>query len=255
MKKQTVIYTVLTGGYDDLRQPEEICGNCDYICFSNDIQSEQIGVWQIRRLDYHHDKPVRESRFPKLNPHLVLPEYEYSLYLDANIAIRHSVYEKIRNLVKQDVSLAMIPHPERNCVYQEAMILTAWEIGEPNLIYRQTKFLLKNHFPQNHGLFTGGMIFRKHNHPDIINFSECWWNLYCRFSSRDQLGLTYALYKTHLEPEIMFPSSYYADNVYSHKKERKRIEHFSIMENCRRYFTVFRLKLLYCRYRMGSLKP
>ena len=249
--QRCVIYTVLTGGYDDLRQPEEVCPGCDYICFSNSIPEKQIGVWRIRPFDYHPDDLSRESRYPKLNPHLVLPEYEYSLYTDANIALRNEVCEKIRELAGREVSLAMIPHPDRNCVYREAVILTAWRIGDPGLIYRQVRFLLENHFPQDAGLFSGGMIFRRHLRPDIVRFSEQWWDFYSRYSSRDQLAVSWALFQTGLKPEILFPASFYEKNLYQHREKRRRIENFTFAENLQRYFALLRLKLLYRRYGIG----
>ena len=70
------IYTVLTGNYDELRQPEVIDETFDYICFSNDIRESQIGIWQVRPFDNRNTNATRESRYPKLNPHAVLPEYE-----------------------------------------------------------------------------------------------------------------------------------------------------------------------------------
>jgi len=253
MNASKVIYTVLSGNYDDLRQPEVIVPGWDYICFSNDIPEKQIGIWQIRRFNYHHEMPVRESHYPKLNPHLVLPEYECSLYLDAKVAFRKILSDRLPELLDK-VSLAMIPHPERNCVYQEAMLLTAWTVGEPDLIYWQTRYLLSNHFPAKSGMYDTAAIFRRHNQAAIIHFSEVWWDFYCHFSSRDQMGVTWALQQAKLKPEILLPSSFFADNIYPHKKKRKLIKDLSWRENLHRYFSVLRLKLLFFQYGIGPLK-
>lgn len=250
-KSKKVIYTALTGDYDNLRQPESVCPDCDYICFSNDIVHQRIGVWEIRRFDYHNSSKVRESRFPKLNPHLLLPEYTYSLYVDCKIVLRASLNDRFVDLAKQDIPLAMIPHPDRDCVYQEAMILTAWNVGEPGLVFHQTKELLKNHFPQNYGLYDNAVMYRKHNMQSIINFSETWWKLYCQYSSRDQMSGVYALFLNDLKPEILFPASFWQDNVAAHKKKRKTIGELSFRENLLRYFAVFRLKCLYWRYHIN----
>lgn len=251
IKHQKVIYTALTGDYDNLRQPEAVCPDCDYICFSNDIPHDQIGVWQIRHFDYHNDSKVRESRFPKLNPHLLLSEYTYSLYVDSKIILRKPLNDRFAELAKQEVPLALIPHPVRDCVYQEAMILTAWNIGEPELVFLQTKELLKKHFPQHYGLYDNAVMYRKHNLQTVVDFSETWWKQYCLYSSRDQMSGTYALFQNNLKPEILFPASFWQDSVVAHKKKRKATGELSFRENLLRYLAVFRLKYLYWRYHIN----
>ena len=251
VKGKTAVYTVLTGGYDTLHQPEAVSPDCDYFCFSNDIREKQLGVWQVRPFDYHHENPVRESRYPKLNPHLVLPDYEYSLYVDAKIALRQPLNDRMLELVRQDRPLAMLPHPERNCVYREAMILTAWRIGEPDLIYRQAKFLLEEHFPPDQGLYDCAVMLRKHHHPPVMKFSSIWWSLYCQYSSRDQMGVSYALSRAGLKPEIVMTPAEYLECQYPHKKPRRKIEDFSLSDHIRRYWALVRLKLLYRRYGIG----
>lgn len=249
-----VIYTVLTGGYDDLCQPDTIKSDWDYICFSNDIEETDIGVWKIRKFDYCNSNKTRESRFPKLNPHLVLPDYDYSLYVDANVAIRDCIYQRCNELIGAETNLAMVHHAERDCVYQEAMILTAWKVAEPDLIYRQTKFLLQQHFPQHHGLFIGTVIFRKHNAPVVIRFSKLWWEFYSRCSSRDQMAVSYALMQTGIAPKILFPSTFYNENICPHKKKRRGIANFTFHERLEQYFAIFRMKMLFWRYRVSVKK-
>ena len=79
MQKKIAVYTVLVGKYDNLQQPEYISDDFDYICFSNDIPHDHIGVWKVHKFDYTNSNRVRDSRFPKLNPHLLLPDYDFSV--------------------------------------------------------------------------------------------------------------------------------------------------------------------------------
>ncbi|MBE6376462.1 MAG: DUF616 domain-containing protein [Lentisphaerae bacterium] len=243
--KKLVIYTVLTGNYDNLRQPESIVDDFDYICFSNDITKQRIGIWEIRSFDYHNNNNTRESRFPKLNPHLVLSEYEYSLYIDAKIRIDDSVNIRAAELINNDCQLAMIPHPMRDCVYQEAMTLTCSKIGEPELVYKQTRFLLKEKFPAGKGLFDCAVIFRKHNNTPVAVFSKTWWEIYCSYSSRDQMSVTYALYKAGLSPEIFLPASFYRNHVFEHLKKRKNFSELSFISKILLYLNILRMRLLY----------
>ena len=242
------IYTVLTGNYDELRQPEVIDETFDYICFSNDIRESQIGIWQVRPFDNRNTNATRESRYPKLNPHAVLPEYEYSLYTDAKIRIDAPVFQRAKDLAASDCILAMIPHMLRDCVYQEAFSLACARVGEQNLIWKQTRFLLAEKFPQHQGLYDCAVMLRKHNTPEVIIFSTNWWNFYCQFSSRDQMAVSYALHKAKLTPKIFFPSSFYRDHTFPHLKKRKTFAEFSLTEKICHYFEIYRMKWLLHRH-------
>ena len=90
--ERVVIYTCIIGGYDELRQPLMPCSDVDYICFvgPGEKTSDRIGVWQIRELAVG-DIPSGSrkgrkgldaallSRYPKMHPHVLLPEYDASL--------------------------------------------------------------------------------------------------------------------------------------------------------------------------------
>ena len=82
-----VIYTCLVGNYDVLRQPLAIDESYDYVCFSNDIKEDRVGVWQIRPIPFVHEDKARLSRYVKILPHRALEDYEWSLWMDANIQI------------------------------------------------------------------------------------------------------------------------------------------------------------------------
>ena len=252
MKK--AIYTVLVGNYDKLRQPEVIVPGWDYICFSNDLPEKTVGVWQIRRFDYHNELLVRESRFPKLNPHLVLPEYEYSLWTDANLRLAPEIFDRAEKLIADGCLLAMVEHDSRTCVYQEARCLTRRLIDDPNIIYRQTEYLMKEGFPPDRGLFVACCMLRKHNDPSIVNFSQIWWNFYCQYSYRDQMSATYSLWKSGLSPAIFWDRSFYGTYTRPH---RKKIRH-SLPHRCIRFLyshmKLLRLRLLYARYHIAWKK-
>ena len=80
-----VIFTCLTGGYDRLEQPAAVAPDWDYVCFTD--TDGQDGVWRLRKIPVDSPDPVVRSRFPKILPDRVLPEYDYSVYMDANLCI------------------------------------------------------------------------------------------------------------------------------------------------------------------------
>jgi len=200
-----VIYTALVGKYDSLSDPKYIMHNWDYVCFSNNIKKKGNSVWEIRPIPIHHSDSLILSRFPKINPHILLPEYDYSFWIDANINIQDDRLEqRIEELIKQNINLSLFLHPERNCIYDEAMTCIKDGFDKKSIIEKQIKFLKREKYPINNGLFANGLIFRKHNEQVISSLGNEWWNLYLKFSKRDQLSLGYLLWKNniHCEPFI-----------------------------------------------------
>ena len=97
-----VIYTVITGGYDTIRQPLILDDRYTYICFSNDFPEEQIGIWEIRKIPLIVNNNQRLSRYPKIKPHELLEEFDYSIYMDANLVIaKAGFYKHIERLIEQ----------------------------------------------------------------------------------------------------------------------------------------------------------
>ena len=82
-----VVYTSLVGSYDSLANPVYIMDGWDYICFSNDVIEVKGLIWEIRKIPFKSNNNVRLSRFAKLNPDIVLSEYDVSLYMDANLVM------------------------------------------------------------------------------------------------------------------------------------------------------------------------
>lgn len=212
MRSKIAIYTCLVGGYDSLEDPEAPDPRCDYICFSNDIPEPQIGVWQIRRFPYENANATRASRFPKLQPHAVLPEYEYSLYIDANQILSRELQERVFRLIDEGAVCGMVVHPERDCVYQEAYFLASSVCGGLSgvrRIFRMVRLLVRERYPEHFGLYCCCAIFRKHHSPEVMAFSDLWWDLYCRYSHRDQMSANYALWKVGLTPAVLWGRDFF----------------------------------------------
>lgn len=232
MSNTKVIYTSLTKGYDNLLQPEVVRQDYDYICFSNDLGDSDIGVWKIRKIPFSSPSGTRLTRYPKLNPHLVLPEYEYSLWVDANARITEKMCRRADELIGSNVVCAMIKHPIRSCVYQEARYLIHYSIGESDRINAQARYLEAHHFPPNAGLYTCSIILRRHHDLQVVGFSEAWWCHYVSFSSRDQMGVSYALACARLVPVEFMPAEFLSQVIIRHNPRKttrlaKRIVRYS----------------------------
>ncbi len=107
MPNKYVIYTVITGGFDELKQPAVIDGRFDYVCFTDNDNGnirKDDGVWQVRFFDFQTANPRLKSRYPKVFPDKLLPGYDASLYIDGNIQITsQKVYDRCIELLGQGV--------------------------------------------------------------------------------------------------------------------------------------------------------
>lgn len=213
MKK--AVYTALTGGYDALEQHKYVDPEYDYICFSNDFgDKEKVGIWTIRKIDYPSDDKQLQSRYPKLQPHQVLPEYDISLYVDANVIILTPyLFNRIDELIAQGVKLAGVKHQFRDCLYEEAY--RVWIGGvDKNIeaIRKQLSFYKHDGFPRHFGMYEANVIFRQHNDAQIIKQCDEWWRLRLNYSKRDQLGYSYTLWKYQIPFAYLLPEDQWARN-------------------------------------------
>lgn len=205
-KNNKVIYTSLTGGYDQLIQPKCIFEGFDYICFSNDFKEKKVGIWDIRPIPFESKDKTRLSRFVKLNPHIALPDYEYSLWMDSNLCvITNELLDIVIPLIEKKTMMASVLHPRFDCIYDDA-IKCIWDGRDSYFaIKKQISFLYSQKYPSHNGLYENNLILRKHNEELIIKISEEWWQLYNSFSKRDQLSLCYVLWKNDYIPDLLFP--------------------------------------------------
>ena len=196
--KKFVVYTALTGGYDHLIQLSCVSPEFDYICFTDAVLSEKYcGMWKMRRIPQVTFDKQRLSRFPKMHPHLLLRDYEYSVYIDASIDIINSeLYHIIIDKIGAGVILSGVRHPHRDCVYEEFFaVYRTRKDTDLNHLKKGYKYLQKYDMPKHMGLFEAGLILRKHNDERIVFQNEMWWLMVNVFSKRDQLSYTFSLWK------------------------------------------------------------
>ena len=109
IKNKGVVYTSITGDYDDLLTPLHINENWDYICFTDkDIKSD---FWQIKQIGNSNLDPVRKAKKYKILPHRYLSAYDYSLYIDANFIIIGDIDKFVNKYSKVNPMLCLV-HPD-----------------------------------------------------------------------------------------------------------------------------------------------
>ena len=208
MKK--VIYTVLTGNYDKLEQPRAVDSTYDYVCFTD--RAGQDGVWQLREIPFSSENPVLRARWAKLHPHELLPEYDLSVFMDANLCIASPVFYD--QVAACQALLALLEHPQRDCVYEELRYCYLKEKIGTRAAFALLKRLKEMDMPRHAGLYETNVVLRRHRLPEVVALDGRWWDLLLSSAcTRDQLSLTPALYLEKLEPALLLGPGLNARNV------------------------------------------
>lgn len=211
--KRFVIYTAIVGNYDEILQPIVVDDRFDYILFSNDIKETTVGVWQVRRIDYKNDDKIKIARWVKTHPAELLPDYEFSVWMDANIQIRADyIYNRAIELYDKKELISAVVHTERNCIYKEMFVV--FDLGYENekVLLNWAKVLRRNCYPVENGLNETGIMYRNHTSLEIAKLNYMWWNCIERYSRRDQLSFNYVLWKLNVECISLLSANYNVRN-------------------------------------------
>lgn len=209
MMDKTVIYTCITGAYDDLLQPAVYDPDFDFVCFvgKGEKTADKTGVWQIREFDCGLSDRRLVSRYPKMHPHVLLPEYGTSIWVDGNVQLLDgTIYAAVREKVASGVLYSGVSHPSHRGVYEEAW--ACWrKVGRLSVagMVKAWLWLLLHGMPFNYGMMENNLIFRRHMDPAVIRLDELWWSRLFDVSFRDQLTFMWCLRECGIPVDYFLP--------------------------------------------------
>lgn len=191
MKK--AIYTVITNSYDTLKEPKIISKGFDYICFTDnpDLKSR---TWKIIFIDRPSKHLQREI---KIKTHEFLPDYDITIYVDGNMVMKRDMGSLVSN-----GQLLFIHHSTRNCVYKEGEAVIGFRKDSRANVDKQIEAYKSEGMPFDFGMYQTGIIVRRKTR-SVIEFCNFWWAELEKYSHRDQLSVTYAVWKTGIKPLVM----------------------------------------------------
>ena len=128
--------------------------------------------------------PVLNAKFFKVLPHLVFND-EYSIWVDGNVFLKHP--EEYYYQFLKDHDIAVLKHPIRTSIYEEAAVCLKWKKDNKIDIINQMNFY-KNNYPNvSTPLVQLCAIVRRHT-KQLNSKCEEWWAHINRFSFRDQIS-------------------------------------------------------------------
>lgn len=195
MSIKIVVYTCILDGFDNLHPPlpsAQGYSEARYICFTNVPHLPRVKPWEYRPAYLPLDNMGRNSRIPKILPHLFL-DADYSIWHDGCFALRKRPEDIVLAMGASEI--AAHKHPARKCLYEEAALCIAEKIGDAGEIARQIKLYELLGHPKNWGLWANGLIVRKHS-AAINDFNEGWWTAYKDGCERDQISFPFVLQRS-----------------------------------------------------------
>ena len=223
--RRFTLYTAIADGYDTLKpQPADSLGGIEQVAFldkatAGSYESHSRG-WRVDAMPPFEGDPHRAARFPKINAHLVLPDSDYSLWVDASIGIVSPFpLERLVDLFLQDCDICLFRHYARNSIQEEAEACKAYGLDRAEVIDAQMARYRADGFPDDAGLIEAPVILRRHTEA-IRRLNESWWGEVVRGSRRDQLSFNYVAWKLGLR-YATFPLSLATGNGLFVKFQRR----------------------------------
>lgn len=191
------VYTSIFGGYDSVLEPLYTSDQCDYFIIT-DQEIPEGSIWkkisldhipEFQKLDNYH-----KAKYCKLKPHVLFPDYEYSIWVDGNVQIVADMIPLIDRMDENHV-MATFQNPVHDCIFTEANFLIYLDAVDYDKITEQLQAYRKEGFPQKFGMREFSIIVRKHTDKGCISLMDEWWKQVNTYTMRDQISFPYVLWK------------------------------------------------------------
>jgi len=219
------VYTVVFGHYDHLYEPLCRPDNCRFFLISDTLCPPKGSAWERLALPEELQSRLNgmnhteKNRFLKMLPHLLFPDFRYSVYLDGNIQMVSDPTEFINHMPACGFSAHR--HVSRNCVYEEAKAIVLQKRAPEEAMEELVTYLKQQNMPASYGLIECPVLVRRHHQPECVKLMEEWWALFERFPYRDQMLLPLVLYRNGIQTKDV---DWIGPNV-RHSPSFRRYEH------------------------------
>lgn len=214
------IYTAIIGDYEAPRDPMFQDEGIDYILFTD--KKTESKKWQVRYAQHCGLTCRKQARAIKILSHEYLPEYDLTIWVDANFCQKKSLKPLI-NAMQKDLTL--LNHPVRKCIYAEARTCLDGQLDFSEIIEEQMYFYQQiEGYPSDNGLVATGLILRK-NTEEVQKLNSDWWQEVLGKSGRDQLSFDYCAWINNIEfDKIPFNTLYEYFDMSRHKTARHKYQ-------------------------------
>lgn len=165
-----IIYTAIAGEYDTIKGQ------------ANVTFAEPFAI-----------APVRTAKRIKILAHEYL-NCKYSMWIDGSVTLGRVDWDELIANYLANSDIAVLRHPDRNCLYKEAETAIALRLDYRDVIECQVKRYKEHGHPEHWGLAETGIVLRRHTER-IKEFNLAWWHEVDTGSRRCQISFPYVLKK------------------------------------------------------------
>lgn len=195
MRKKVAIYTAITKGSSILHEPSVISAYCDYICFTNNLDLHSP-IWEIRPFPENGLDSIRKKKQVKVLPHLLLPGYEYTIWMEDTIEMINSIDPFIENyLFEGKHEIYAFKHAQQESLYAEAQITIKQFVDREETIALQMKHYKEQQYADQEVLNDTTILFRNNQSAKLSLVLNQWWEEITTFSFVDQLSFNFIAWK------------------------------------------------------------
>lgn len=198
-KHEIAVYTSIFGNYDHLIEPLYKSEYCDYFAIT-DQEIPESSVW--KRLDcsmiegFSDLDDYHKSKYCKMFPHILFPDYKYSIWVDGNVQIVADMMPLIDRM--GNAAMATFENPKHDCIYTEARYNICQNNARINELENQITVYKREGFPAHFGMREFSIIARKNQNAEMQNLMKQWWEQVNVYTMRDQISFPYILWKNKL---------------------------------------------------------
>jgi len=216
-RNSNVVYTILFGGYDYLKDPEFLSPNFDYICFT-DNPNLKSNIWKIQLVNLKKQVNLKRCASEFItNPFKYLEKYDLSVLVGGQISIHCDIDEFVRTVLPDNKSIAIMHHPIRDCIYMEAEAVLRFKKDFIPVVNKQMIEYRRLGYPEHSGLVSSGIIVRRHKDKKLRKHCELWHQEIIKYSQRDQLSFNFVLWKHKLVDPAYFSPSFRTKDFIVHE--------------------------------------
>lgn len=198
------VYTALIGAYEPLNeQPAAAKSQIRFICLTDDrnLRSE---TWEIRHVSPIFEiDPVRSQRDFKIRPHVHLPDFDASLYIDNSILLKEPP-ESLLELFDRKTGFCLPAHSFRDTVLDEFLAVAEHGLDDQSRVFEQLNhYMIDCPEALQQKPCWNGILLRDHRNSIVQATLDLWMAHVHRYSRRDQLSINVAFRRSGLFPQVL----------------------------------------------------
>ena len=165
---KTIVYTAIYGDYDDVK-----------------VQPVEVKLFTEATHPRKELHPRMKAKYFKCNSHKL--DCDVSIWIDGSAVIRTPDFVQWCLDQLGDGDIALIKHPDRDCIYDEANFCQFMPKYQGVPVLGQVEEYRKQGYPAHNGLWACGLLIRRHN-DKVKRFNKLWWEHNKKYTYQDQLS-------------------------------------------------------------------